>query len=456
MIDRRAALGGLTTAIAAPAIAAPAGPVQPTAPTTAYHVPPPLFGPRINFAQADKVMSELGLDAIVLGSGVNFYQATGLDLTVTRMGHAPPVFAVITRNEKQRLAIVAPAFLYYYTIALDHGDQQYPAFVYTAPASEAAAGMEPSAQKLEIFNDRKEAPLDQIESGRAQIVKNTLARHAEHASAVFALRKAFAEAGVSKGRIAADLMPVQKRVAEALPGAEVIDADDAMRRIRPVKSAIEIELMRHAAQMNCEAAREAVQTVRAGGDVRDLRAAYFAAVARRGGRGVFMVIDRVSSPNYEAKFRDGQCFSIDCVSEFMGYHGDYARAVYIGDPPKNMLKVSEVSGNAWEAVRETLKPGVTFKQIIATGKQALKKMGSNYNISFTPHSVGLYHDDRDGSTGLPPQSADPVLEAGMVMSIDCPLLEAGAGGSSHLEDLTLITANGSEPLNDISHKTIMI
>ena len=251
-------------------------------------------------------------------------------------------------------------------------------------------------------------------------------------------------------------MPVWQKVSDAAPDAHIVDADDALRRIRPVKSAVEIELMRNAAQLNAEAALEAVQTVRAGGDVRDLRAAYFAAGARRGGRGVFMVIDRVSSPNYEAKFRDGQCFSIDCVSEYMGYHGDYARAVYVGDPPKNMLKVSDVTGKAWEAVRATLKPGVSFNQIRATGREFLKKMGSNYNISFTPHSVGLFHDDRDGSSGLPHPPGDPVLEPGMIMSIDCPLLESGAGGSSHLEDLTLITADGSEPINDIGHKTIMI
>lgn len=454
MLGRRSLLGSLPLVGAGALTPAAAAPVE------AVGLPPPILpspimGPRINFAQAEKVMTQLGLDAIIVGSGVNVYHATGFDLTSTRMGHGPSVYAIITRHEARRLTVVAPAFLYYYTVALDHRGQDFPVYVYTSPAAEAAAGEEPPAVPLALFNDRGEAPLDDVERGRAETVKATLALQSERASALFALHKALKDLGVAKGRIAVDLPPVHRLATAAAPEATLVDADDPLRRIRPVKSEIEIALMRQAAQANCEAALEAVKTIRAGGDVRDLRAAYFASVARRGGRGVFMVIDRVSSPSYQAKFREGQCFSIDCVSEFAGYHGDYARAVYIGDGPANMRKVSKASGEAWEAVRATLKPGVSFSQIRATGRDALKKMGVNYNISFTPHSVGLFHDDRDGSQGLP-QPGDPVLEAGMVLSVDCPLLEAGAGGSSHLEDLTLITAAGSEPINDIGQKTITV
>lgn len=453
MIDRRSALLNSATAIGALGIAQPAS----AAPVTAVDVPKPVLGPRMNFAQAEKVMATLGLDAIVVGSGVNVYHAAGLDLTSTRMGHGPSVYAIITRNDSRRLSLVAPAFLFYYTVAQDYVGQNYPVYVYTSPATEAAAAgnAEPAATPLQIFNDRKEAPLDAVEKTRAEVVASVLAQRSERASALYALKKALSDLGVAKGRIAVDLPPVQRIMAQAAPEATLVDADDAMRKIRPVKSAVEIQLMRDAARLNAEAALEAAQTVRAGGDVRDLRAAYFASVARRGGRGVFMVIDRVSSPTYQAKFHDGQCFSIDCVSEFAGYHGDYARSVYVGDPPANMKKVRAATAQAWDAVREILKPGVKFSDIRAAGRESLKKMGVTYNISFTPHSVGLFHDDRDGSQSLP-QPGDPVLEPGMTMSIDCPLLEAGAGGSSHLEDLTLITERGSEQINDIGNRDIQV
>lgn len=462
MIGRRSALGGLGMGVVggmtAATLAAGTSAANAATISTWPMLPKPILGPRINFPQADKIMTQLGLDAIVVGGGVNLYHATGLDLTAPRMGHTPGVYAVITRNDKQRLSLIAPAFLYYYTIAIDHRDQGYPAYVYTAPEageSLSKGTVEPVAAKLSKFNDRGEAKLDFIESSRAQIVEKTMAKQPPSASMVFALRKALNDVGVTKGRIAVDLPPVHQTTAEAAPEATIVNADDALRKIRPVKSAVEIELMRQAAHNNAEAVKEAVRTMRAGADVRELRASYFAAVAMRGMRGVFMVIDRVSSPAYEAKFREGQCFSVDCVSEYAGYHGDYARAVFVGEPPASMKKVTAATGKAWDIVRESIKPGVTFSEVQAKGRAALKAMGADYNISFTPHSVGLYHADHVGDSGLPPP-ADMTLEPGMILSVDCPLLEAGAGGSSHLEDLTLITKDGFESLNDIGDKIIMV
>jgi Xaa-Pro aminopeptidase len=92
---------------------------------------------------------------------------------------------------------------------------------------------------------------------------------------------------------------------------------------------------------------------------------------------------------------------------------------------------------------------------MALGQQALKSAGKNYRVPFSPHSVGMYHSDHVGSTGLPPRE-DIVLEPGMILSIDCPLIETGVGGSAHLEDLMLITADGAEPINDIGQQTITV
>jgi len=44
----------------------------------------------------------------------------------------------------------------------------------------------------------------------------------------------------------------------------------------------------------------------------------------------------------------------------------------------------------------------------------------------------------------------------MVLSIDCPMGATGMGGSSHLEDLMLITDDGAEPINDTGSQTIMV
>jgi Xaa-Pro aminopeptidase len=49
-----------------------------------------------------------------------------------------------------------------------------------------------------------------------------------------------------------------------------------------------------------------------------------------------------------------------------------------------------------------------------------------------------------------------MLEPGMIISTDCPVMDAGIGGSAHLEDSVVITATGMEPLNDTGDQTILV
>ena len=453
-MNRRHVLGGLAATGAAGLVSPASTAAEPTRLRMGVSVPPPILGPRMNFEQADKVMAELGLDAIVLGGGKNVYHATGLDLTTTKMGHRPAVYALITRRPDQQLSLIAPTFLYYYTIAMDHRHSDFPAYLYAGPGGEAADA-ELGIDDLPLYPDLEHVPLDFIETTRLSIVERAVRAEAARPNLKHALANALKDLGVAGGRIATDVQPVTRNVMEAAEKATVVSADDALRRIRPVKSDVEIQLMRYAAQANAEAALQAASTVRAGADVRELRATFFAAAAARGMRGVFMVVDRVSSPTYSAKLRDGQCFSIDCVSEYMGYHGDFARAIYIGEPVKSMQKVSELTARSWDHVRENLKPGVKFSEVRSMGQEALRKMGADFSISFSPHSVGLYHTDHVGTGGSPPRE-DIVLEPRMVLSVDCPMGATGMGGSSHLEDLMLITEDGAEPINTIGTNVVRV
>lgn len=451
MLNRRNLLGSCVSLGAGVALANSARGANVTAQTK---LPPPIYGPRMNFEQAEKVMAELELDAIVVGQGTNLYHATGLDLTATKMGYAPPVYAVISRQRDQRLSLVAPAFLFYYTVALDARHVDYPVYLFKGPG-DGETDAELAMSDLPLYADMEQSPLDTIETERLSAVGRAVKAQAARPNLKFALAQALKELGVLQGRIAGDWPTVKQSIAEAAPAATVVDADDALRRIRPVKSPVELQLMRYAAQANADAALEAARTVRAGADVRELRAQYFAAGAVRGLKGVFMVIDRVSSPTYQATLRDGQCLSIDCVSHYMGYHGDFARTIHIGEPPKQMRRVSKLTGRSWDILREQIKPGLRFSEVRAMGKSALKQLGADFSISYTPHSVGLYHADHIGNMGSPPRE-DVVLEPNMVLSVDCPMGATGMGGSSHLEDLMLITEDGAEPLNDIGTKVVMV
>ena len=44
----------------------------------------------------------------------------------------------------------------------------------------------------------------------------------------------------------------------------------------------------------------------------------------------------------------------------------------------------------------------------------------------------------------------------MVISVDMPVLNTGIGGSAHLEDLTLITKDGGEQINDVGDRIVIV
>jgi Xaa-Pro aminopeptidase len=413
----------------------------------------PIIGPRMNLNKARSVMDELKLDALVLGQGVNVYHATGENPITTRMGHPPGMFAIVPRRDDLPISIILSSFTYYYQLSDVITPNDFAIYQYTAPGKNTESS---EAAPLHIFPDRKIARLDDIESRRASLTQLAAAEILATPGTTSAFAAAFKDLGLMSANIATDTPSIQPMLETLSEKISVVDADLPLRRIRPVKSDLEIALMRQAANANAEAALAAVRSIRAGATYRDLRSIFYAEAALRGNNGVFMVVDRICSEHYDAPFRDGQSFLIDAVSHGDGYHGDYGRTVFLGEPSAQMAKVTSTIGKAWDEVRHALKPGMRFSEIRELGQSTIKKLGGNYTVSFSPHSVGLYHTDHVGQSGANPHREDIVLEKGMIISVDCPLLESGFGGSAHLEDLTLITADGSEPINKVGDQIILI
>ena len=122
-----------------------------------------------------------------------------------------------------------------------------------------------------------------------------------------------------------------------------------------------------------------------------------------------------------------------------------------------MRQATDAMSLGWDAVREKLRPGLRYSEIKAIGDAAVRKAGYRFDVAFTPHSVGLAHTDEPGRDGTPFFVKDDlVLQENMILSVDCPVRNAGFGGSAHLEDLTLITRDGAEQINDIGDRVIIV
>lgn len=397
--------------------------------------------PLINRDRAEAVMEAAGIAALVLGDTVNIYQATGFWPQTLAMGHLGSSIAVVPADRSEPVTLVTAQFLHYF-FDLDDVPPGSPLriLLYTAPDQDGENAAPPI-----FFRAAQEGPPDAAERATRATTAALLAAHPAFASATLALRAVLGEVG---GTVATD-----GDVADAVLGGGERHAFAAplLRRIRMIKSPHEIALMRIAAQQNCEAARAAIGSVGRGDRYVDLQNAFFAETGRRGGRPVFMSVDHTAYRERQGVITEGRAFSIDAVASYAGYHGDYGRTILVGAPHPALLRAVDAAILCNASVSAALAPGMRFSDIARIGQEAIAKAGHDIATPSAPHSVGLFHtDEAFRGDALTFAKEDHLIEENMVLSIDCPMLQTDMGGTVHLEDLWLVTANGCEALNDTS------
>ena len=477
MITRREVLktgigaAGAAGAAAALAASAPANATELTPNNLAERVELVRAGPLMNLEQAYRVMEEEKLDGLVLADPINVFHLTGHWGSLAKMGYPAPAYALLSKDQRQAPGLVMAQFIYYYTYSDGYFDFPLQTYLFTGwdrrhkqdgKGEHQDSGREnedgqPAANPAYIFEDKGQVALRDIEVHRRSTLNAGLSEQKLSADAGWALVKAVRGMGMDRGRIGVDHLVINAIFERAGLDATPVPCDRVMRRIRAIKSPREIELMRFSAQANAEAALAAARAARAGATYQELRAAFYAEAAKRGNLGVFMQVDTIGAETGDGEFRDGQAFQIDCVSHGFHYHGDYGRTVFLGEPTRSMKHATDGIAFGWSAIMEQLKPGLRYSEIRAMGVEALKKGGYDLDVAFTPHSVGLMHTDDPGRADSPFFiKEDVVLAENMIISVDCPVRNVVLGGSAHLEDLTLITADGGVQINDIGDRVIVV
>jgi Xaa-Pro aminopeptidase len=423
----------------------------------------PLFealraGGPMNLPRAYEVMERFGLDGIVVGDPLNVFHMLGYypQIGLTRVGQPPTTFAILARDQRQAPAIVSSHFIYYYTFADGGQRANLQSYLYRD------AGDIGTEAVLEGFKgmiaDRGTEPQSEVEQRRDALTAAALAIEPIQENAGGALVRALKAMGLWNGAIAFDHAVIREVTERHERPGTLVAGDNVLRWIRIKKSPLELELMRRGAGANADAVNAVVAQLRAGASYSETRRNYAIESARRGNRAVFMTIDRVSSelPTMD-RIRDGQTLFLDGVGHFQNYHGDYARTVFVGEPSAAARRGAAAVTLGWQAIREQLRPGLAFAEIAEIGRAALRKAGVADVVGFGPHSVGLMHSDEPGrESGGFYTKHDLFLEEDMVLSVDCPVLETGIGGSVHIEDLVVITADGAEPIHAVGDHVLTV
>jgi Xaa-Pro aminopeptidase len=422
---------------------------QPTLPDISFAQREPF----LNRERAEAMLRAEGFDALVLGGGRNVFYATNFFPLMERMSFTASALAVIPRDARRPVALVIPAFSYYYIQSDDGLVPGVQPFVFTSAAADTArAPGEAAAAALPNLYAAAADGLTPRENRRRAAVAAAAPYAVSFANA---LGKALQELGAANGRIGYDDLAIPSLLAAAAPRATAVQAEDTLRRIRLVRTAPELRMMRIAAQNNVDAALATVREMRSLGTLRAVRQRFHAEAALRGNTGVFMVVGGVSSDAYDEPLRDGTSVMIDCVSHCRNFHGDFGRTVFLGEPTRRAQQYADTLREVWFDLRTAIRPGLRFSEIRDRGAKTLARLGGDVPMFLNPHSVGLAHNDqpRLDPSGKP---ADHRVEPGMVLSIDCVLAEAGASGTAHLEDLVHVTATGVEAIHETGSTTYTV
>ena len=449
---------GIVTASAAVALGAlTTGPSEASTPSQSL-LPDLSFlqdTPIADLERLRRFMAQAGLDALVVSHPANVFYLTNHWPQLDRMGMEGAGIAIVSRDPQRPITLVMHAFLYYFTHSPESKFTDRIIFTYTNPTGAAATpDSEPPAAPARTMRIVDPEATTSLDAHRFDMYAR--ARPAS-ADASWALKKALIELKLDSAVIGIDETALEGAIKLRGFSGQIRPGENIIRRARLAKSPAELKLMRFAAQANVDAAMIAARRARTLGTSRRLRAEFYAEAAKRGNSGHFMVIGGTSSEVIDQPFVDGTSVSIDCVSTCRFYHGDFGRTIFIGEPHAAVKRAAEAVGTAWQEIRSQLRPGMRFADIPRIGRATLSRLGVDINVSFTPHSVGLFHTDHPQPSLISPrQPEDLMLEENMVLSVDCPVFMAGLGGTIHLEDLMWIRDGRAEPIHTIPPPVIIV
>eukprot|EP00903_Cladosiphon_okamuranus_P004349 g4347.t1 len=237
----------------------------------------------------------------------------------------------------------------------------------------------------------EEQPLSALESRRLDQVAK--AATDLKASAEAAILTEILETDLPNKTIAIDDLRLRSVVEKSGLDLQIVDGERLIRRMRMIKSPLEIEYMRFAAEANSLAAKAAARSVREGANFNDVRNEFAKACAEQGTRAKFMMLDTHTPTLTEGEIKDGRSFLMDAVSTFEEYHGDYGRTVCLGEPNSKMQQVIDGLSATWDRVFPELKPGVTYRDIFELTMRLYGEVGLDVGYAVNPHNVGMHHHD---------------------------------------------------------------
>lgn len=284
----------------------------------------------------------------------------------------------------------------------------------------------------------------------------------------YAIQQALAEMHTKDPRrvgVEDDTLPVilRQRLADALPGAELVDVSQACMRQRMIKSPEEIALIKNGTRI-ADLGGEAIRGV-----IKEGITEYEVALA-----GVEAMTHEIAKTLPDSEIRDTwvwfqsgintdgahnwattrrlqphDILSLNCFPMSSGYYVALERTMFLGEPDARSLELWNINVEVHRAGLELIRPGAVCKDICAELNKIYVDHGLLKNRTFGyGHSFGVLSHYYGREAGLElREDIDTVLEPGMVVSMEpmitIPEGEPGAGGYRE-HDILVVGEDGVE------------
>ena len=282
-----------------------------------------------------------------------------------------------------------------------------------------------------------------------------------------AVQTVLEQAGVSRGRIGVefDQLSVERarQIEGALPLFEQVDIGRPTMRIRMVKSAEEIELIRHGARVADIGGAACVEAL--GDGVPEYEVALHATramvreIARTFPDAELMDTwtwfqsgintDGAHNPVTSRRVQNGDILSLNCFPMIAGYYTALERTLFLDHASEEHLRLWQVNCDVHRRGLELIRPGARCCDIAAELNEIFKEHDLLPNRTFGyGHSFGVLSHYYGREAGLElREDIETVIEPNMVVSMEPMIMipegRPGAGGYRE-HDILVVKEDGAE------------
>jgi Xaa-Pro aminopeptidase len=233
-------------------------------------------------------------------------------------------------------------------------------------------------------------------------------------------------------------------------GLDLVPTAGLVEGLRAVKDDAELAAMRRAGELSDEVFGALAKERFSGRTERELAWWIERGFREAGAEATSFQTTVAAGPSADAPHADpgervierGMLVVVDAGCMVEGYCSDCTRTFSTGDPPQRLLDAYELCLEAQLAGLAAVRPGVSGRDADAASREPIESagLGQAYGHGLG-HGVGIEVHE---APVLRPESRD-VLEPGNVVTVEPGIYLPGEGGV-RIEDLVLVTADGSERL----------